>query len=64
MLNIGGKQVPRVIGDIRHNWESSSSLDEVGYTYIPALDKYNFSDIAADFVYLGTNIPPYEMPGV
>ncbi|MDX2248182.1 MAG: (E)-4-hydroxy-3-methylbut-2-enyl-diphosphate synthase [Bacteroidia bacterium] len=63
VLNFGHTQVPRVIADIRHNAASASSLKEVGYTYIPALDKYNFSDIAADFVYMGNFIPPYELPG-
>ncbi|MEM7369891.1 MAG: (E)-4-hydroxy-3-methylbut-2-enyl-diphosphate synthase [Bacteroidota bacterium] len=63
VLNVGKSHVPRVIADIRHNWEKPGSLTEVGYTYIPALDKYNFSDIAADFVYLGTHVPAYELPG-
>lgn len=63
VLNIGKAQVPRVIADIRHNWEQPKSLKEVGYAYIPLLDKYNFSDIAADFVYLGSHVPAYELPG-
>lgn len=61
--NIGGEQVPRVVADMSHNWEEVSSMTEIGYTYIPLLDKYNFSDIAADFVYLGKNQPQYELPG-
>ncbi|MCB0842006.1 MAG: (E)-4-hydroxy-3-methylbut-2-enyl-diphosphate synthase [Bacteroidetes bacterium] len=63
ILNIGGKQVPRIIGDLHHNCETASSLKEIGYDYIEKLDKYNFSEIAADFVYLGDKIPPYELPG-
>ncbi|MCB0835416.1 MAG: (E)-4-hydroxy-3-methylbut-2-enyl-diphosphate synthase [Bacteroidetes bacterium] len=63
ILNIGGKQVPRIIGDLHHNCETASSLKEIGYDYIEKLDKYNFSEIAADFVYLGDTIPPYELPG-
>lgn len=61
--NLGHDQVPRVVADIRHNWETPASLTPIGYTYSEVLDKYNFSDTAADFVYLGGNIPAYELPG-
>ena len=63
LINTGSSQVPRVITDIRHACAQPADLTEVGYTYIEALDKYNFSDIATDFVYLGTQIPPFELPG-
>ncbi len=63
LVNIGGEQVPRVVADIRHKCNSAEDLAPVGYTYIPALDKYNFSDIATDFVYLGDHVPVYELPG-
>ncbi|MDP5171212.1 MAG: (E)-4-hydroxy-3-methylbut-2-enyl-diphosphate synthase [Bacteroidia bacterium] len=61
--NIGHGQVPRVIADIRHHWEQPAALTPIGYTYSQLLDKYNFSDTAADFVYLGANVPTYELPG-
>lgn len=61
--NLGHDQVPRVVADIRHNWEKPAALTPIGYTYSEVLDKYNFSDTAADFVYLGGNIPAYELPG-
>lgn len=61
--NLGHDQVPRVVADIRHNWETPAALTPIGYTYSEVLDKYNFSDTAADFVYLGGNIPAYELPG-
>jgi len=63
LLNIGGEEVPRVIADVRHFPKDPSSLSTIGYTYIPALDKYTFSDIAADWVYFGTEVPPYNLPG-
>lgn len=63
ILNLGGKQVPRVVADIRHNCAEASSLSEIGYSYVEALDKYNFSDIASDYAYLGNKIVPYELPG-
>lgn len=62
-INLGGKQVPRVVCDLRHNCERPDSLTQIGYTYLPALDKYNFSDIASDFVYLGDHIPAFDLPG-
>lgn len=61
--NLGQDQVPRVIADIRHNWQGPEALSAIGYTYSEVLDKYNFSDTAADYVYLGGNIPAYELPG-
>ena len=63
ILNIGHIEVPRVVGDIRHACTKAADLKEMGYDYNAFLDKYNFADIAADFVYLGKNIPTFEMPG-
>lgn len=63
ILNLGAKQVPRVIADIRHNCEEASALSEIGYSYVEALDKYNFSDVASDYAYLGSQVVPYELPG-
>lgn len=61
--NLGHDQVPRVIADIRHRWEQPADLKPVGYSYSELLDKYNFSDTAADYVYLGDKVPAYELPG-
>lgn len=63
LQNIGGKEVPRVIADLHDRLKGPESLRPIGYTYIEALDKYNFSDIAADFVYLGNTLPDFELPG-
>lgn len=63
ILNIGHSEVPRVVGDIRHTCTKAADLKEMGYDYNPLLDKYNFADIAADFVYLGKTVPAFEMPG-
>ncbi|MEM6261119.1 MAG: (E)-4-hydroxy-3-methylbut-2-enyl-diphosphate synthase [Bacteroidota bacterium] len=63
VLNVGGDQVPRVIADLSHQCKAPADLGAIGYTYVPALDKYNFSDISADFVYVGTQTPVYELPG-
>ena len=61
--SFGSGQVPRVVSDLSHLPIKAETLQEAGYSYIPALDKYNFSDIASDFVYLGKQVPPYELPG-
>ncbi len=63
IANIGHIEVPRVVGDIRAVCTKAADLKEMGYDYNALLDKYNFADIAADFVYLGKNIPTFEMPG-
>lgn len=63
ILNVGHHEVPRVLGDIRHACEKPSDLKAMGYEYNEVLDKYNFQDISADFVYLGSTIPGYELPG-
>ncbi len=63
MENLGGDQVPRIVADIRHQCAEPADLKAIGYTYIELLDKYNFSDTAADFAYLGDQIPAYELPG-
>lgn len=63
VLNFGKDQVPRVIADLHHRTEKAADLSEIGYTYSPTLDKYNFSDMAADFAYFGTTVPAYDLPG-
>jgi (E)-4-hydroxy-3-methylbut-2-enyl-diphosphate synthase len=62
--NIGGKNVPVVIADI-------SDVDQIkpshfygfGYTYSVPLDKWNISDAAADYVYIGSSDIDFELPG-
>jgi (E)-4-hydroxy-3-methylbut-2-enyl-diphosphate synthase len=63
ILNIGNHEVPRVVGDIRNAYEKPAHLSAMGYDYNEVLDKYNFQDVSADFVYVGKNIPAYQMPG-
>lgn len=63
MLNLGGQQVPRVFCNLSHAEDKPSALKAIGYDYSERLDKYNFSDIAADYVFLGDQVPTYELPG-
>ncbi|MFK7969582.1 MAG: (E)-4-hydroxy-3-methylbut-2-enyl-diphosphate synthase [Bacteroidia bacterium] len=59
----GKAHAPSVVCDLRHAGSQATDLQAIGYEYVPALDKYNFSDIAADYVYLGENLAAYELPG-
>lgn len=64
LLNIGGHQVPRVIADFSNKDKiTSASLFALGYNYSVALDKWNITDMACDYVYLGDNVIDFEIPG-
>lgn len=64
VLNIGGHHVPRVIADYSMKPEvTAASLFAVGYNYSVPLDKWNLTDLAVDYVYLGDNIVSFEIPG-
>ena len=41
---------------------SQKDLIDIGYTYDEQSDKWNLSDIAADLIYLGKNILPFDCP--
>lgn len=61
---VGGSNVPIVIADL-------STVDTIkpshffgfGYNYSVPLDKWNITDVAADFVYLGDQLLNFELPG-
>lgn len=64
ILNMGGHQVPRVIADFSaHDKITPASLFAVGYNYSVALDKWNITDMACDYLYVGDNIIDFEIPG-
>jgi len=61
---IGGTQVPRVVVDISgKNLKDPHILTDVGYKYDPWLDKYHMGEQSVDFVYLGSLLPSFTMPG-
>jgi len=63
-LNVGGGQVPVVIGDLSNKEElKAASFFPWGYNYSVPLDKWNIQDQAADFVYIGKNDISFEIPG-
>ncbi len=63
VLSIGGSNVPRVVADYsKRKITSQKDLIDIGYTYDEPTDKWNLSDIAADLIYLGINILPFDCP--
>lgn len=64
VLNIGKPHVPCVIIDFSNRGElKPASLFAVGYNYSVPLDKWNLTDMACDFVYVGEKSIDFEIPG-
>jgi (E)-4-hydroxy-3-methylbut-2-enyl-diphosphate synthase len=62
--NIGGKHVPVVIADLSEKQEiKPSNFYGFGYNYSIQLDKWNLQELAADYVYIGSNQINFEVPG-
>ena len=63
-INIGNHNVPRVIADFSMKAEvTAASLFGVGYNYSVPLDKWNLTDMAVDYLFLGDNGIDFEIPG-
>ncbi|HXB39963.1 MAG TPA: (E)-4-hydroxy-3-methylbut-2-enyl-diphosphate synthase [Bacteroidia bacterium] len=64
VLNLGGKNVPRVLADFSAKEKiTPATFFACGYNYSVQLDKWNLSDQAADFVFVGDNVIDFELPG-
>jgi (E)-4-hydroxy-3-methylbut-2-enyl-diphosphate synthase len=64
VLNIGGHQVPRVVADLSTKEKiTAASLFALGYQYSVPLDKWNITDMACDYIFLGDKIIDFEIPG-
>jgi (E)-4-hydroxy-3-methylbut-2-enyl-diphosphate synthase len=64
VINIGGHNVPRVIADYSSAEKiTPASLFAVGYNYSVALDKWNITDLACDYIYIGEHTIDFETPG-
>ncbi|TXB63921.1 (E)-4-hydroxy-3-methylbut-2-enyl-diphosphate synthase [Vicingus serpentipes] len=64
VLNIGGKNVPVVVHDFcAKDKITPASFFALGYNYSVPLDKWNLTDMACDFVFLGNNVLDFEVPG-
>jgi (E)-4-hydroxy-3-methylbut-2-enyl-diphosphate synthase len=65
VVNFGGTHpIPRVIADFSSKEKiTPASFFSVGYHYAVALDKWNLTDSACDYVFLGDNTIDFEIPG-
>lgn len=64
IINLGGKEVPRVIGDLsKDSLITPSDLGKFGYLYAAEQDKWHMSDLASDYIYIGGNSLDFEIPG-
>lgn len=64
VLNIGGENVPRVIADFSLKEKiTSASFFGLGYHYSVPLDKWNLTDSACDYVFVGDKKIDFEVPG-
>lgn len=64
VMNIGGKNVPVVIHDFCLKEKvTPASFFALGYNYSVPLDKWNISDMACDYVFLGNKTIDFEVPG-
>ncbi|MEO5645705.1 MAG: (E)-4-hydroxy-3-methylbut-2-enyl-diphosphate synthase [Bacteroidia bacterium] len=62
--NIGGSNVPRVIADFSDKPEINPAIFfSVGNNYSVPLDKWNLSDQACDYAYVGDHEVNFEIPG-
>ena len=62
--HVGGHHVPVVIADLSKKTDlKPANLFAFGYNYSVSLDKYNFTDQAVDFAYIGNQNPSFELPG-
>jgi (E)-4-hydroxy-3-methylbut-2-enyl-diphosphate synthase len=64
VLNVGGKNVPIVMADFYLKKEiTPASFFALGYSYSVPLDKWNISDAACDYVFVGDKTIDFEVPG-
>ena len=61
-MNIGGKNVPRVIMDLSQKMIDYNILSDIGYTYMKDVDKWNITDLACDYIHIGSNEINIELP--
>jgi len=64
ILNIGGGNVPRVVADLSSKDEIvPANLFAFGYNYSTQLDKWNLTDLACDFLFIGDKQLGFNIPG-
>jgi len=63
-LNIGGENVPRVVADLSGKEKiTPANLFAFGYNYSVELDKWNMTDLACDFLFIGEKQLDFQIPG-
>lgn len=63
VAGIGEGNVPRVVADYsKRKVTNYKDLIDIGYLYDEPSDKWNLTDSAADLIYLGDNILPFDCP--
>lgn len=64
VMNIGDHKVPVVVADLsREKNITPASLLPFGYNYSELLDKWNLSEQACDYIFIGNNKLKFEIPG-
>jgi (E)-4-hydroxy-3-methylbut-2-enyl-diphosphate synthase len=64
VVNMGGHNVPRVIADYSSKQAiTPASFFAVGYNYSVPMDKWNLTDLACDYIYVGNNKVDFQIPG-
>jgi (E)-4-hydroxy-3-methylbut-2-enyl-diphosphate synthase len=62
--NIGGKNVPVVVADfMQADMVTYQALEAVGYNYDATLDKWHIADAATDYIYTGSKLLDFALPG-
>ncbi|MGI4832097.1 MAG: (E)-4-hydroxy-3-methylbut-2-enyl-diphosphate synthase [Janthinobacterium lividum] len=63
VANFGGLNVPRVVADLaRLPQLAYADLRAAGHLYSPFLDKFQMSDLGADYLYTGERPVPFMLP--
>lgn len=63
VANFGGLNVPRVVADLsRLPQLEYADLRAAGHLYSPFLDKFQMSDLGADYIYSGERPVPFMLP--
>ena len=62
--NIGGRHVPVVVADLsKLSAIRPADLQRVGYDYDETTDKWNINEAAADYIFTGSQLLEFELPG-
>jgi (E)-4-hydroxy-3-methylbut-2-enyl-diphosphate synthase len=63
ILGTGGSNTIRVVADFSNRKSISiNALADIGYYYNADIDKWKMNDSAADIIFLGNNIPGFDLP--